>query len=99
MTTAVEGRSNVYEALRIPIGALGLALSSFVVISYALRTLWGLIFPFGGAHARWLELFFPGFKWLTPQGFLIGIAESDAYGWYGALLFRGLFSSFARLRN
>ncbi|WP_342236193.1 DUF5676 family membrane protein [Inquilinus sp. OTU3971] len=85
-------------APHLPIVPLGLSLSLFLVISYALCILLGLIWPGGGLHQPWLQ-FLPGFTWLTWQSFLLGLVETFAYGWYAALLFGLLFNTFAgRLR-
>jgi len=51
----------------------------------------GLIAPAWALHQPWLQ-FFPGFEWLTLPGFLIGLAEAVAYGWYVALVFGWLFN-------
>jgi hypothetical protein len=37
----------------------------------------------------------PGFVWLTPVGFIIGLVESFLYGWYAALIFGGLYNAIA----
>ncbi len=77
---------------RIPLIPLGLSLSASLAISYLLCILLGL---FGGwdwgLHQPWLQ-FLPGFTWLTWPSFLLGLAESIAYGWYAALLFGGLYN-------
>ena len=39
------------------------------------------------AHSRYLlEIFLPGFKWLTPWRFALGLVESFLWGAYLALL-------------
>jgi len=76
---------------RIPVVALGFSLSAFFVVSYVLCIAAGLIAPAWALHQPWLQ-FFPGFEWLTLPGFLIGLAEAVAYGWYVALVFGWLFN-------
>lgn len=98
MTIGNDVRADGRLTLRVPVVTFGLALSSFIAISFVLCILWGLVIPLGGAHARWLEFFFPGFAWLTPRGFLIGLAESVLYGWYTAVLFGWLFNTFTAWR-
>ncbi len=83
---------------RIPVVALGLGLGSFLVVSYVLCILLGLIVPQWGLHQPWLQ-FLPGFTWLTWPSFLLGLAESFAYGWYVALIFGPLFNFFAARRG
>lgn len=46
-----------------------------------------------GLHRPWLQ-FLPGFTWLSPGTFLLGLVESFAYGWYVALVFVPLFNFF-----
>lgn len=84
----------------LSIETLGWSLSLFFIVSYLLCIASGLVLPDWGMHRPWLQ-FFPGFKWLTPSGFLIGLAEAFAYGWYVALLFVPLYNSIAdrRARN
>ena len=77
-------------------GPLGHAVSLFLVISYLLCVAFGLIAPehlhMHEAWAPWL----PGFEWLTWTGFLIGLVETYAYGWFIAVLFVPLYRYFAR---
>lgn len=77
---------------RIPLIALGISLSAFLVVSYLGCILLGI---FGGwdwgLHQPWLQ-FLPGFTWLTWPSFFLGLAESIAYGWYVALLFGGIYN-------
>mgnify|MGYP001827872142 CR=1 FL=1 len=80
------------EIARIPILEFGYALSAFFVISYVLCVASGLVFPDWELHQPWLQ-FFPGFEWLTVQGFVIGLVESVVYAWYVAALFGWLFNT------
>jgi len=86
--------------VHLSITTLGWSLSLFFVVTYLLCIASGLAFPDWAMHLPWLQ-FFPGFKWLTPTGFLIGLAEAFAYGWYVAVLFVPLYNSIAdwRARN
>ena len=45
-------------------------------------------------YETWLRLL-PGFTWLSWPSFLLGLAESFAYGWYIALVFGPLYNFFA----
>lgn len=82
------------QTLRIvPVGH---AASLFLVISYVLCIVFGLIAPAHlHMHEAWAPLL-PGFEWLTWSGFLIGLVESYAYGWFIAVLFVPLYRYFAR---
>ena len=80
---------------RIPVFALGLALSLFFAITFLLCVGFDLLFPSLAMNPIWSQML-PGFVWLTWGGFLIGLVESAAYGWYVALIFAPLFNLFAR---
>ena len=53
-----------------------------------------LIFPAYAMYETWSGLL-PGFVWLTPVGFIIGLVESFLYGWYAALIFGALYNAIA----
>lgn len=80
---------------RLPLAPLGASLSAFLMISYVLCILLGLVWRDGDLHQPWLQ-FLPGFTWLTWQSFFLGLIETFAYGWYVALVFVPLFNFFAR---
>ena len=79
---------------RIPIVALGLSLSAFLVVSYVLCVLFDLWFPAQAMNPVWSPLL-PGFTWLSWPAFLLGLVETFAYGWYVALVFGPLYNFFA----
>lgn len=65
---------------------LGLTLSSFLLVTYVLCILFGLLVPdIFRMHEAWAPLL-PGFEWLTPQGVLFGAIGAYGYGWYIAVL-------------
>jgi hypothetical protein len=78
----------------IPVFALGMALSLFLVISYVLCVLFYLLFPDLVLNHAVLVLFLPGFKLLTWPSFILGGIESFGYGWYAALIFGPLYNFF-----
>lgn len=85
-------------AKRLPLVPLGMSLGLFLAITYTLCIALGALWPDFGLHKPWLQ-FFPGFEWLTGRGFVIGLAESFAYGWYAALVFVPLYNFFNRTRG
>jgi hypothetical protein len=98
MAPTAQTASTVQTISRLPLVALGISVSAFLMVSYVLCILLGLVWRGGGLHQPWLQ-FLPGFTWLTWQSFLLGLAETFAYGWYVALVFVPLFNFFAiRLR-
>lgn len=80
---------------RLPVAVLGLSLSSFLVITYALCVIGYLVFPGLPINHAALAIFLPGFELLSWPSFLLGLVESFAYGWYVALIFGPLFNFFA----
>ena len=89
-------KSDVGQAGPIPIVALGLSLSVFFVISYAICIAGYLLIPgFPVQHAA-LAIFLPGFELLSWRSFCLGMAESFIWGWYIALVFAPLYNFFSR---
>ena len=80
-----------------PILDLGWALSLFLSITYVVCVAFDLLLPRYAIYETWAGLL-PGFVWLTPAGFAIGLAESFLYGLYVALVFGGLYNAFATRR-
>jgi hypothetical protein len=86
------------NTLRGEILAWGWALSLFLLISFLLCVLFGLIAPeMFHMHEAWAPLL-PGFDWLTWPGFLAGAVGSFLYGWYIAVLLVPLYRFFSRPR-
>ena len=81
--------------VHIKLVPLGNALSLFLVITFSLCMVWGLIAPPTlHMHQAW-EPLLPGFSWSLP-GFLIGLVWAYFYGWYAAALFVPLYNFFNR---
>lgn len=77
----------------IPVGH---ALSLFLVITFGLCVLWGLVTPTNlHMHGAW-EMMMPGFHWLSLPAFIIGAVWAYLYGWYTALVFVPLYNFFNR---
>ncbi|MGR3365030.1 MAG: DUF5676 family membrane protein [Maritimibacter harenae] len=77
----------------LPVIGLGWASSVFLALTYVVCVVFDLLLPSYAMYEVWAGLL-PGFVWLTPAGFAIGLAESFLYGWYFALVFGGLFNAF-----
>ena len=94
MSTMAGTRISATRApVRVPLVALGMSLSLFLLISYLLCVALGLLAPDWGLHRPWLE-FLPGFTWLTWPSFFLGAVESFVFGWYIALVFAPLYNFF-----
>jgi hypothetical protein len=85
-------------ATGLPIIPFGWALSLFLAVTYLVCVAFDLLFPNYAMYATWTGLL-PGFVWLTPTAFIIGLVESLLYGWYAALLFGGLYNVFVAQRR
>ena len=98
MTTASQTSAIDVSIRRLRLVPVGMSVGLLFAISYVLCIALGLIWWDAGLHQPWLQ-FLPGFTWLSPGTFLLGLAESFAYGWYVALVFVPLFNFFnARFR-
>ncbi|MBI4005336.1 MAG: hypothetical protein HY356_01600 [Gammaproteobacteria bacterium] len=77
--------------------AAGHATSLFLAITFSLCVALDLVLPFAEhpMSELWLTLL-PGFEWISSKGYLIGFAESYAYGWYFAVLWVWLYNLFLR---
>ena len=72
------------------------ALATSTAISFVVCVAYGLVTPETLHMHGFLEQVLPGFKWLTPQGFLIGLVESFLYGAYAGLIYVPVYNFFAR---
>ncbi len=81
---------------RLSILRVGLVLGLFLVISYALCVGYGLLVPEQfRMHTAW-EALLPGFTWLSPASFIIGLVESFAYGFYISVVFVPIYNWLGR---
>ncbi|MCF6197843.1 MAG: DUF5676 family membrane protein [Hyphomicrobiaceae bacterium] len=81
----------------LTIYSLGMALGVFLAITFTLCVAFDLLFPAYAMYPFWIKLL-PGFSWISPSSYLLGLAESFAYGWYVALLFVPLYRFFQPAR-
>ncbi len=79
--------------MRFPISvvAVGHASSIFLVVSYLLCISFDLLFPGYAMYTVWQGLL-PGFEWLTLRGFLVGLLETWAYGWFFAVIWVPIYN-------
>jgi hypothetical protein len=83
----------------VPLCVFGLSLSLFLSISYLFCVIGYLLFPqLPISHAS-LSIFLPGFELLSWKSFVLGLAESFAWGWYVTLLFVPLYNFFVSRRG
>lgn len=80
---------------KISLAAVGHATSLFMAISFVLCVGFDLVFPSYAMYESWQGLL-PGFSWLSPGSFFLGLAETYLCGWYIALIWVPLYNFFAR---
>lgn len=73
-----------------------LTLATWTTVTYLICILWGLVAPEGMHMHQALEIVLPGFRWLTPGGFLVGLVLSFLYGIYAGLVFVPVHNFFHR---
>lgn len=72
------------------------SLASFTTVTFLACITYGLIVPETLHMTGFLEQLLPGFRWLTPVGFLLGLVESFLYGAYAGLVFSPIYNRFWR---
>src|SRR5262245_29208038 len=68
----------------------------WMAITFTLCVLGGVLAPGVPIPHRTLELLLPGFVWISPAAFALGLVETVAYGLYAAALFVTLHNAFWR---
>jgi len=71
-----------------------LALSGALL--YLLCIAYGFTNPADGHMREFLTIALPGFEWLTPKGFLIGLLKSFLYGALAGLVYVPIYNALAR---
>ena len=72
--------------IKLSIKAVGFSLAIFLSFTFSLCVLFGLTIQGSDMH-KFLEVFLPGFTWISFRGFLYGLLLSFIYGLYTALVF------------
>ena len=67
-------------------------MALFGAVTYVLCVLYGLIAPKGLHATQLLEWMLPGFTWLSPGSFLLGVVETFLYGAYLGLAFTLIYN-------
>ena len=80
---------------RLTIRGTALTLGLFFDVTFVLCVVWAIAAPAHRAplQAIW-EAILPGFTWLTPASFALGLVEAFLYGLYVAVVFVPLFNYF-----
>lgn len=75
-----------------------LSLGCFLAISFSLCVLGGVLLPGLPIKHVILEALLPGFVWISPGAFVLGLTESFLFGAYLGLLFALLHNLFSKRR-
>ncbi len=78
---------------RISLVAIGHASSLFLAISFTICFVFDYFFASSAMYPAWGTLL-PGFDGINLKSFIIGFAESYAYGWYFVLVWVPLYNYF-----
>ena len=78
---------------RISISAVGHSTSILLVLTFVVCVGFDLLVPKFVMYEHW-QGFLPGFSWLSPGTFVLGLVETYAYGWYFALVWVPLYNVF-----
>ncbi len=73
---------------------VALSLGVFLAVIYIICVLFDLLWPVYEMRRAW-SLLLPGFTWLTPSSFLIGLAESFVWGLLLGVIFVPIYNYFA----
>jgi 2TM family of unknown function (DUF5676) len=73
-----------------------LTLGCWMAISFTICVIGGVVAPGLPIPHRTLELLLPGFVWVSPGSFVVGILETFLFGVYAEVLFVSLHNVFAR---
>lgn len=84
---------------RLTVRGTAISLGLFFGVSFVVCVLWDLLVPETFRMAGLLEAVLPGFVWLTPASFVLGLVEALLYGAYVAVVFVPLFNYFEGRRG
>lgn len=69
------------------------SLGVLLAVIYVLCVLFDLLWPVYEMRRAW-SLLLPGFTWLTPSSFLLGLAESFIWGMLLGIIFVPIYNYF-----
>lgn len=72
---------------------VALSLGVFLAVLYVLCVMFDLLLPVYAMNSAWSPLL-PGFTWLTPASFLLGLVESFVWGLLSGVIFVPIYNYF-----
>ncbi len=82
------------SAPRIRIALLGWSLAAFLALSYTICAIFAALFSWDRMFEVWIPLL-PWVEGLTPGGFVLGLVETIAWGWFIAVGFGAIHNFLA----
>lgn len=73
-----------------------MSLACWMTVTFTICVIGGVIAPGLPIPHRTLELLLPGFTWISPRSFVLGLVETFFYGAYTGWLLVSLHNFFAR---
>ena len=80
---------------RLSVRRAALAGGAFLAITYVLCVAWDIVVPATWQMYPAWQRFLPGFVWLTPSSFALGLAETFFFGLYAGGLLAFLYNAFS----
>jgi hypothetical protein len=68
------------------------SLGLHCAVSFVLCVAYGLIVPPALHASQFLEMVLPGFRWLSPASFVLGLVESFLWGVYLGAVFTPIYN-------
>lgn len=78
---------------KLNVKVVALSLGALLAVIYVLCVLFDLLWPVYEMRRAW-SLLLPGFTWLTPLSFLLGLAESFIWGLLLGVIFVPIYNYF-----
>ena len=72
------------------------SLALFGAVTFVACVIYGLVAPPAYPASGLLEAILPGFRWLTPGAFVLGVVETFVYGAYAGLVFTLIYNAMLR---
>ena len=72
------------------------SLGVFAALTFGVCVVYGLLVPKAFHMTQFLEIALPGFQWLSPGTFALGLVETFLFGAYAGLVYTPIHNFFAR---
>ena len=69
-----------------------IATATWAAVSFLFCVVWGILTPESWHMHGFLEIFLPGFRWLSWMTFSLGLIESFLFGAYAGFVFALIYN-------